>query len=82
MVLVEVVLVEVVLVEGWEAERVQAAVERAGAEVEVQADLAARVAGQERAAAVRTKVGPVAEDRAVEDPVKPEEVAVSAVLGA
>jgi hypothetical protein len=57
-------------------------VERAGAEVEVQADLAARVAGQERAAAVRTKVGPVAEDRAVEDPVKPEEVAVSAVLGA
>jgi len=81
------VLAEVELVEGLEAERGRAAVERAGAEVEAQADLAARVAGQELAAAVRTKVGPVAEDRVVEDrvvedPVEPEEAAVSVVLAA
>ena len=91
----QVVLAQVVLVEGWEAEPARAAAEPARAAVEparaaveparaavgAQAGLAAQVAGQELAAAVRAKVGPAAEDRAVEDPVELEEV-VSAVLAA
>jgi hypothetical protein len=40
------------------------------------------VAAQELAAAVRAKVGPVAEDRAVENPVEVGEAVVSAVLAA
>jgi len=69
------VLAQVVLVEAW-------AVELAEAGMGAQADLAARVARQERPAAVRAKEGPVAEDRAVEDPVELEELVVSAVLAA
>jgi hypothetical protein len=80
-------LAQVVLVEGWEAEPARAEVEPARVEAEparvevgTQAGLALGVAEQERAAAVRAKVGPVAEDRAVEDPVELEEVVASAVL--
>jgi hypothetical protein len=77
------VVAQVVLVEGWAAaEPARVAVEPAGAEMGAQAGLAARVARQERAAAVRAKEGPVAEDRAVEDPVELEEVVGSAVLAA
>jgi len=68
----------VVLVEGWDVEPPRVAVELAGAEV----GLAARVAAQELAAAVRAKVDPVAEDRAVENPVEVGEAVVSAALAA